>query len=471
MNNLYGVAFTAFFIVFTNLTFAYGEGSVPPDTTSNIVEKSQAIYLIDEGRAFYNEGKIKDALTKFREAAIKDPNNWKAVYWVGKCHFRLNNYGYAAKYAQNALDLGGDKVDNEVYFNLAIAYHNLGVLDTALINYKKAIELMPKNRLKVLQVEKNAEKASYAQKLMVNEPTVIRENIKGYVNSGFDEYGVVIADTGKTLYFTSRRNNTMGGGINPDDQLYFEDIYRASLDPGTEEWDDVTNQLGKLNSDGFEAMNYISADGSYGIVTLNTTALEDPGTETRGSDLCEIKLNNKGDFNKPKPINNKTINTSFFEGAATVTADGNTMYFVSDRKGAKSSTDIYVVHKVGKKWGEAEPLPFTINTEGRETTPYITPDGRYLFFSSDGHEGMGGLDIYVVENKGGEWGTPVNLGYGINTVNNDTHFVYDAENKIGYISGIEIVGNKASMNIFEMDLTNFEIPQPKEEDKKTEEKK
>lgn len=427
--------------------------------------------MIDEGRTFYNQGKIKNALTSFREAAIKDPYNWRAAFWIGKCHYRMGNYGYAVRYGNDAINIGGDKVDNEAYFNVATAYHQMANLDSALMNYDLALDKMAKGRQKELKVAENKAKCLYAKELMKNDPLYTRAGINGTINSGFDEYGVVIADTGKTLYFTSRRNNTTGGGLNPDDQLYFEDIYRAKKDPGTEEWEDVTNDLGKLNSDGFEAMNYLSPDGLWGIVTLNTTALEIKKT-TRGSDLCEIKLNTKGVFNKPKPIANKTINTSFFEGAATVTADGNTMYFVTDRKGAKSSTDIYVVEKVGKSWGEAKPLPFHINTEGRETTPYISPDGRYLFFSSDGHAGMGGLDIYVVENKGGEWGTPVNLGYGINTVNNDSHFVYDEVNKMGYITGAQIVDNKSSLDIFEMDLKDFTIPEPPaEEQKKSEEKK
>lgn len=100
----------------------------------------------------------------------------------------------------------------------------------------------------------------------------------------------------------------------------------------------------------------------------------------------------------------------------------------------------------------------TINTAGRETTPFITPDGRYLFFSSDGHLGMGGLDIYVVENMGGTWGEPINLGAGINTVNNDTHFVYYEALKKAYVSGFELVGDKSSIDIYEIDMSNFSYP-------------
>ena len=134
------------------------------------------------------------------------------------------------------------------------------------------------------------------------------------------------------------------------------------------------------------------------------------------------------------------------------------MYFVSDRKGDTRSTDIYVSHKNGKSWGEAIPLSDSINTPGRETTPFISPDGKYLFFSSDGHLGFGNLDVYVSENIGGKWSSPINMGYGINSVNNDTHFYYNKELQKAFISGFEIVGNKANIDCYEIDMQNFKLP-------------
>lgn len=81
-----------------------------------------------------------------------------------------------------------------------------------------------------------------------------------------------------------------------------------------------------------------------------------------------------------------------------------------------------------------------------------------MFFSSDGHTGFGGLDIFVCENLGDSWSDPVNLGPMVNTVNNDSHFTYFPELKKGYISGIQILGNKASLDIFELDLSDFVLP-------------
>ncbi len=437
--------------------FGYNTKLTPPDSTTSIIDKTAAAYMIEEGKTLFGERKIKDALVKFREAGNKDENNWRAPYWAGLCHYKLHNYGYALKYAQKALSIGGDKVNDEIYYRLATAHHRLGSIDSALVYYVKANENMPKMRTKVLGVDHHIKECEFAKKALANGELYTRVALEGDVNSGYDDYNAIIRDGGKTLYFTSRRSNTKGGGMNPDDQTYFEDIYKATWNDELKEWDNITNDLGKLNTYGFDAINYISPDGLYGVSTMNSTAI-DTKKMTRGSDLCELKMSNKGTWNSPKIIKNKSINSSYFDGAATLTADGNTMYFVSDRKGEKSSTDIYVVEKNGKSWGEAKPLPMTVNTKGRETTPFISPDGRFLFFSSDGHLGMGGLDIYVVENLGDSWGTPINLGNGINTVNNDTHFSYIEELNKAFLSSYNVVGNKASIDMYELDMTGFKIP-------------
>ncbi|MBL4861608.1 MAG: PD40 domain-containing protein, partial [Crocinitomicaceae bacterium] len=382
MHHFYRLTLSLLFVL--TLTFVNGKSLEvsPPDSTTSFVNKTAAAYIVEEGKTLYGEGKIREALIKFRQATIKDPNSWKAAYWVSKCHYRINNYGYALKYAKEAIRLSGDKIYNEIYYSLASTHHRLGNIDTALINYKLAKEYLSKSRANVLTIDHQILECEFALEQMKKEPVYTRTRVAGEINSGFDDYNVVLASDGQSMYFTSRRSNTTGGGMNPDDQRYFEDNYKVEYNAATNEWENITNELGKLNSKGFDALNYISPDGLYGVLTLNNTALDIKKT-TRGSDLCELKLNNKGTWNKPKSIKNKTINTSFFEGSATLTADRNTMYFVSDRKGEKSSTDIYVVEKVGKKWGEAKPLPMNVNTTARETTPYITPDGRYLFFGSD----------------------------------------------------------------------------------------
>lgn len=428
----------------------------PPDTTTNLVDKTAALVSIEEGKDLFNKGKVRDALVRFREAAVKDPNSWKAVYWVSQCHYIMNNYGLALKYATEAVNLDKDEVDKDVYELLGRSYHRMGEIDSAMANYNIAISKLSPMRVKELQLELRIEQCMFAKAEMSGINKSRRVPITS-INSGYNDYSPILTEGGKGMYFTSRRSDTKGGGMNPDDQEFFEDTYYAQWNSETNEWDSITNELGRINSDGFDAINFISKDGLYGVMTINTTATEAKKT-TKGSDLFTIEMSTKTKWSTPKRINSKSINTSFFEGSATLTADGNTMYFVSDRKGDKSSTDIYTVQKVGKSWGEAKPLPFTINTTGRETTPFITGDGRYLFFSSDGRQGMGGLDIYVVENLGSTWGEPVNLGIMVNTVNNDSHFQYYPELNKAVMSSFQIIGQKASMDIYEVDMTNYTFP-------------
>ena len=457
MSNFYRAVLSLCFVF--SIALAHGEtlNGTPPDSTSSIVNKTASLYMVEEGKTSFGAGKVRDALIKFRQASVKDKYSWRAVYWISKCHYNLNNYGLALKYANLAMDLGKEKMTDEIYYTLGSTYHRLGNLDTAIINYQIAMDKLTKLRSFDLQIAHNIEQCKFAQEILKNGNSFERIRLSGDVNSGFDDYNVLLTNGGKTMYFTSRRSNTTGGGLNPDDQLFFEDIYKVEWNAATAEWEDITNQLGKMNSDGFESLHYISSDTLSGIITWNTTMMDVKKT-TRVSDICGIKKNNKGTWNSPKAIKNKSINTSFYDGNATLTADGNTMYFMTDRKGERSGCDIYYVEKIGKKWGTAEPLPEHINTKKHETTPFVTPDGQYLFFSSEGHPGLGRFDVFVCKNLGRSWSEPVNMGAGINSVNDDMFFTYSAETKKAYVSGYEITGGKASIDIYEVDMSTYVFP-------------
>ena len=458
-NNFYKTLLFVAFLVFSCSSVVAKGNVAPPDSVTHIIDKSAAILLIDKARTLYDEGKVRDALIIFRQATVKDPFNWKAPFWVAQCHYSMNNYGLALKYAQEAVEIEKSEIDKDLYELLGRSYHRVGDLYSAIINYSRAISKLSAGEVKALNLEGHLAECNFAKEQQMGNAKSKRVAVSS-VNSGYNDYSPILIENGKTLYFTSRRNDTKGGSMNPDDQEFFEDTYRAVWNAEINNWDSISNGLGRINTEGFDAINYISKDGNHGLMTVNTTATEMKNT-TKGSDLFTIEMSNKGKWSTPKRINAKTINTSFFEGSATMTSDMNTLYFVSDRKGEKSSTDIYVSQKVGKNWGEAAPLPFTINTIGRETTPFISGDGRFLFFSSDGHLGMGGLDIYVVENLGSTWGEPINLGILVNTVNNDTHFQYYPELQKAVMSSFEIIGQKASMDIFNVDMTDFSYPKGK----------
>lgn len=436
--------------------------TTPPDSTTSIVDKSAALLIIEDGKKMFNEGKSREALIKFREAAQKDPNSWKAPYWISMCHYKLDNYGFALQYAMQAIKMSPADVDKDIYEVAGKSHHRMGNLDSAIVYYEIALQKLSKSQIKDMQINERIAACKFAKEELAKKPFAEKMKMPGDVNSGYNEYAPILVNGGKGLYFASRRNNTTGGLMNPDDEQYFEDIYYAKWNAEDEKWDSITNDIDRLNGTGFETMSYISRDGLNGLMVINNTAVEDvEQIKTQSSDIFEVQFTDKGKWSKPKRINNKTINSTFFDGSATMTADGNTMYFVSDRNANKKLTDIYVARKTGKTWGEAVPLTDSINTPGNETTPYITPDGRYLFFSSDYLPGMGGYDIFVSENLGSSWSKPVNLGGTINTVSDDTHFQYYPELKKAVFTCFVLQGQKASRDLFMIDMTNFVMPKAK----------
>lgn len=444
-------SFTLFLFLFSSLISVFSQ----EEKSNRLIENPSTLILLEEAKHYYTEGKIKEALNLFRSIEAKDEKSAKVKYWLSLCYYRLNNYTMALNYARKTLNL--DKTPSGEFFELlGRCYHQNAQVDSALYFYNKSMEDLSKTRMEELNVLAKIDECKYAKSEFKLAKPTSRKLLNIEVNSEFNEYAPILTQGGKTLYFAARRNNTTGGLKNPEDEQYFEDIYRATWNDTYHTWDSITNELGKLNGEGFEAFTFVNSDATKALLTLNTTAIEVDET-TESSDICEVEIKN-GFWSKPKLINNESINTSYYDGAATLTADGNTMIFVSDRNADVSSMDLFIVKKTGKKWGEAVPLPMNVNTKGRETTPYLTPDGKYLFFSSDGHKGMGGYDIYVSQNFGTSWSKPINLGSSVNTVNDDTHFQYYPELKRAMMAGVTLDEMQCNYNIYEVDLDKAQLP-------------
>lgn len=449
--------FTFLIFIWAGFSFA----STPPDSTANIFEKGTAKYLISEGKRFYNEGKYRMSLVKFREALNKDKGNATATYWLAECHLALGNYEKAKSYVEEAL-----AKDNEVHEEarnvLAMCQHRIGELDAAIENYKLALGMLSENRAKELKVQFRMEQCERAKEMIANPINVSIECMSQNINTAFEETAPTLSPDGKSFYFVSRRADNKGGGISPGDQRYFEDVYVSLWDETTNSWGEATNSsdlLRRINTNGMDAISQISPDGKTLYMTINTMILESPKPKTRHSDLFYCKINRKGTWNSPKPMG-KPINSIFFDAAVSLTADESTAYFVSERIGGQGRADIWVSYKEGNGWSKPENLGDVINTDGNETTVSVSPDGTYLFFSSTGHEGMGGYDVYVSKNTGDSWEKPVNLGYPINTVSDETHFVYYPQLKRAYYSKFSSAENKGkgARDLFEIDMTNFVLP-------------
>lgn len=285
------------------------------------------------------------------------------------------------------------------------------------------------------------------------QPTgmVIRENDSVRIeisplkelNSAFSDYSPVITADGSQLFFTSRRPLTDKEKARNKEGR--EMIYVSDYDDVDNEWIEPVllgkeiNIVGRQNSviaisnDGQRLLKY--QDDQYG-----------------NGDIYESYL--KGmKWSDPLSLGAE-INSVFHESSASIAPDGRTIYFVSNRKGGQGGRDIWMTKRNDRgEWSAPENLGLIVNTPQDEEAVFIHPDGKTLYFSSKGHQSMGGYDIYRTTLVNGNWTVPQNLGEPLNTPGNDLFFVLTANGRRGYLASDR---NGGVLNIYEVNFIPLE---------------
>jgi Tol biopolymer transport system component len=404
---------------------------------------------------FLTEGNVRAALNIYRELLKDFTNNALINYRIGECHFELENFELAVEYFQNAKKLDSS-IEKDIDFKLGEAYHRNGQLDKSLESYNAYKSVGKKKDIKFHHLDKRIAQVSYAKKMITTPVKVKIENLGKNINSRGGDYAPSISADGKTMIFTSRRSDTKGSGVDKaGDFKYFEDIYISEWDSTKNVWGKAHPIEGKLNTEGHDASLSISPDGEKIYIYRND------GSVYIGDIFISKKRKTSGTWGAPKALD-KPINSSYFESSACLSADGNKLFFVSEREGKKHGAqgrgDIYVVEKISKtQWGEPKNLGPVINTSADEISVFIHPDGKTLFFSSKGHLSIGGLDIFMSKlQEDGSWGKPENLGYPINTIGDDVHFVLSTDGNTAHYSAVK-EGGFGERDIYKIDMSNYPI--------------
>jgi len=214
-----------------------------------------------------------------------------------------------------------------------------------------------------------------------------------------------------------------------------------------------------INSVYNEGAPTFSADGKYVIFVgceIGSKGDYDYGSGREGKGSCDLFVSEKEGDNWSKPFNmGAPINTGNWESQPSFSSDGKTLYFIRGvHQNRQRQQDIYVTEiQDNGSWSVPEKLSNIINTPGKEESVQIHPDGQTLYFSSDGHPGMGGLDIYMSRiDENGEWGKPVNLGYPINTFKNENSTLVSSSGEFAYFSSDRDGGFGS------LDLYTYEMP-------------
>ncbi|MDR2835576.1 MAG: OmpA family protein [Bacteroidales bacterium] len=373
-----------------------------------------------------------EALKLLLKAYNFNPNNSILNFDIGYCYFKSTQKFKSLEYFEKAFKLNPNisiPDYKNINYYLGRSYHLNSKFEEAITYYKIYLSPFvkkPKNDDKN-SVLRNIEECENGKILLKDTLNVIIKNLGENVNSSFKEYAPCVVSDGSKIYFTSRRKGT--GGAFAEDRLYYEDIYETNL--YNDSWSKAKNLGTPLNTRDHDAIVGLSPDGSQLFIYV----------ANNGGDIYVSKL--KGSrWLKPEPLSEK-INTKYHESKACLSYDNKILYFISNRPDLSiGGKDIFysTIDKDGN-WSEAKNLGNKINTKYDEIDFFVHPDGRTIYFSSQGHNSMGGFDIFkTTRDENGEWQTPINLGFPINTPDDDVFFVTTASGKKAYFSSVRPEG-------------------------------
>ena len=373
--------------------------------------KLQEMFMDAEAWFYFQD--YKNSLPLYKKVHEAYPQNDNINYKIGFCYLNIDGQKHKAipylkKAAENITfnytreSFYERKAPVDVLFYLGNAYIIDNQIDKARETYK-IFENKVKNRKSIFfdkssydfeYLQKQIEACDIAKEMMNNPVNYTAENLGLPVNTPQSEFNPVVSGDGKTMVFTAEKK-------------FYTGVFMSKKEGG--KWSHPVNLLPQLGIDG----------------DCETTSISHDGTELylyREDELVGnlyVSYFKNGEWSNIKKLG-KNISTKYWESHASISPDGQKLYFTSNREGGFGELDIYVSQrKDDGSWGKAENLGATVNTQWREDTPFITSDGKKLFFSSEGHRNMGGFDLFVSHKTSDGWTNPKNIGYPINSTNDD----------------------------------------------------
>jgi outer membrane protein OmpA-like peptidoglycan-associated protein len=377
-----------------------------------------------------------NAAIQARDAYVQvldfDPENIKANYMAGYLYLQTINKERAIPYLSKVYELDPEYTF-DLYYQLGRAYQFGLDFENAKLFFDKYIDLCNtdteyegEDRIAPQLAEMHIKECFIGTELVASPLNYNITNVGPNINSEWPEDGPSVNQDETLIVFTSRRPED---NLNQDvfeDNFPYEEIFISSKEDGR--WMKATNISEVINTPFFESSLAISNDGKELFIYLD---------ENRGDIYLSEKLNS-GVWSEPVPIPGE-VNTGNKETSVALSPDGNIMFFASDRVGSYGGLDIFYCQRDRRGyWVEIKNIGSTINTPGDDDFPFMEYDGKTLYFSSTGHEGMGGYDIYktVYDSANQTWIKPVNIGYPINTPDDDISFITTQQGERGYFSSV-----------------------------------
>lgn len=323
----------------------------------------------------------------------------------------------------------------EVEVYLGKAYHRNYKFDDAINTLKPLVEILGKSPRKedkallddVTLTLANCENGKY---LMQNKIFADIKNIGAPINTNELEGVPIITADESQMIFTYIGTKSMGGKLNtalqsdPINGVFLSDIWMSTRDATDTKWN-KPEPMKNVNTNGYDAAIAISPSGQTLFTFLSTGS--NPG------DILVSKLVGN-EYTTPVPLNSNINTVDYWEGSCSISADGKYLYFASERPQGFGGRDIWVSENIDGDWGPAVNMGPNINTPYNDDAPFIHPDGITMFFSSQGHQSIGGYDIMFSIKEGNEWTKPKSMGIPLNTTEDDSYYVINSKGDKGYFS-------------------------------------
>lgn len=335
----------------------------------------------------------------------------------------VGQYEEAIKLLHKAIDV--DPTYAEAYLLLGNQHMALLQYQTARDCYQRCLDLNPKSPRWLQEARDGIHTAEWRQHAVENPVPYRPVNLGANVNTIDDEYLPALTADYRTLVFTRRvpRRETTLRGLPQE-----EDFYISLYDTMELEFGPAERMPEPLNSNGNEGAQTISHDGRIVIFTACGRSGEPTG--------CDLYMSVRSGDRWGKPRNlGAPVNSVYWESFPSLSIDGYTLYFASNRSGGYGGTDIWYCTLEEGRWSKPKNMGPSVNTKGDETAPYIHFDDKTLYFASNGHLGMGGSDLYMVKRlNDSTWGKPVNLGYPINTPDDENNLIVAPDGRTALFS-------------------------------------
>ena len=439
MNKSFGLIL---FIIIS--TFSFGQ--------STNSEEKKVLKLFEQARLSLNSNSYGKSLDLLNQAIVLDPGFLDAYLMKSDIYQELDSVPQLIKSLEMAIHLGPEKYPKS-YFILGNAYYKSGFYQKASECYQNYLQKVDEKAPFVVRARQNIIKCSGAVNLLKHPVPYNAVNLGENINSIDDEYWPSITVDGKTIIFTR-----LIGSNTPAverKELVQEDFYTSNL--ANKIWQPC-EPISTINTEYNEGAQTISSDGKLLFFTACT--------RSDGWGSCDIYFsrNKAGKWSVPKNAG-EPINSLVWESQPSISANGEILFFVSNRKGGKGGMDIWKCKLKGFSewgnpiWGYPVNLGDSINTPGNEMSPFIHSDGKTLYFASDYWPGMGGYDIFYCRQRNDTvWSYPQNIGYPINSHKDEQGLVVDASGLNAYYSS-DRPGSRG-MDIYSFELFKAARPTP-----------